>query len=145
MITSYEFPEIDPLANETRRAKREHVLGEDPVCFMCGHANIDSLTLVERSLLEAHHIVGRANDGELTAPLCRNHHAEITEGYRDAGVPLKEPPTFLHRLAAILRALGALLTALGRKLSAWAESLIRLIDRLDTDVPSWRAVEGMAT
>jgi hypothetical protein len=143
MTTQNHFPTIDPLANETRRAKREQLLGEDAACVMCGLANIDSLTLVERSLLEAHHLVGRANDGELTAPLCRNHHAEITEGYRDVGVPLNQPPTFLHRLAAILRALGRMLTAVGQKLSAWAETLIRLIDRLDAELRSWRTVEGM--
>jgi hypothetical protein len=39
----------------------------------------------------------------------------------------------------------ALLTALGRKLATWAEALIRLIGRLDTDLPSWRTVEGMTT
>ena len=145
MTTHNEFPIIDPLAAEARRAKREQLLGEDAACVMCGLANIDCLTAVQRSLLEAHHIVGRANDGELTAPLCRNHHAEVTEGYRDAGVPLNQPPTFLHRLAAILRALGTMLTALGSRLAAWAETLIRLIARLDSELPSWRAVEGMAT
>ena len=145
MKSTNEFPTIDPLANETRRAKREHLLGEQPACLLCGMENIEALTLVKRSLLEAHHVVGRANDVELTTPLCRNHHAEVTEGYRDAGVPLHRPPTFLHMLAAILRALGALLTALGQKLSAWAEMLIQLIGRLDSDLPSWRTVEGMAT
>ena len=132
------IPSIDSIAKETRIAKRERLFGDDPVCVHCGLANIASLMAVQRSILEAHHIVGRANDEDLTVPLCRNCHAEITEGYRDAGVPLNRPPTFLHQLAAILRALGAMLTALGQKCTAWAEALIRLIERLDAALPSWR-------
>jgi hypothetical protein len=140
MTPKHDFPIIDPITNVTRRGKREQILGDDPACILCGLANIDSLTLVQRSLLEAHHLVGRANDGELTAPLCRNCHAAVTEGYRDAGVPLNHPPTLLHKLAAILRGVGAMLTALGAKLSAWAESLIALIASLDAALPSWRTV-----
>jgi hypothetical protein len=136
-----DIPSIDLLAIETRRGKRELLLGENPACFRCGHTNIDSLLLVSRSFLELHHVVGRANDGELTAPLCRNCHAELTEAYRDAGVPPNRPPTFLHRLAAILRALGALFSDLGKKLSAWAETLIQFIQRLDTELPSWRGID----
>jgi hypothetical protein len=135
-------PPVDPIAAEARRAKRAERVGENAACILCGFANIAALTLVNRSLLEAHHIVGRENDDELTAPLCRNCHAEVTEGYRDAGVSLKKPPTFLHRLAAILRALGALFLALGQKLAAWAEQLLRCIERLDAHSPGWRdAVE----
>src|ERR1700738_1185071 len=112
MTSKTEIPTIDPLASETRRAKREQLLGENPACLLCGLANIDCLTIVQRSILESHHIVGRANDGELTAPLCRNCPAGVSEGSRDAGVALNRPPPFLHKLAAILRALGALLSAL---------------------------------
>ena len=132
------FPLLDPIANETRRAKRERVLGDDAACVLCGLAKMESLIAVHRNVLEAHHIVGRANDEELTVPLCRNCHAEITEGYRDAGVPLNRPPTLLHKLAAILRALGAMLIALGQKCAAWAEALINLIQRLDSALPTWR-------
>src|SRR5690242_14947177 len=138
MTPKTDLPTLDPIATEARRAKRAERVGENAACILCGHANIDALTLVARSLLEAHHIVCRENDGELTAPLCRNCHAEVTEGYRDAGVPLNRPPTFLHRLAAILRALGALFIALGQKLAAWAEQLLRCIERLDAHSPGWR-------
>lgn len=142
MNPNKEVPAIDPIAAEARRAKRAERVGENATCILCGHGNIDALTLVTRSLLESHHIVGRENDVELTAPLCRNCHAEVTEGYRDAGVSLKRPPTFLHRLAAILRALGALFLALGRKLADWAEKLLRCIELLDAKCDGWRdAVE----
>jgi hypothetical protein len=133
------LPPLDPIASETRRAKRERLLGDNPACVLCGLATLYSLIAVQRNVLEAHHIVGRANDEQLTVPLCRNCHAEITEGYRDAGVPLNRPPTLLHKLAAILRALGAMLMALGQRCAAWAEALARLIQRLDSGFPSWRA------
>lgn len=143
MKTPYDIPTIDPLANEARRGRREQLLGENPACLLCGVANIDCLTPTPRSILEAHHVVGRENDATLTVPLCRNCHAEVTEGYRDAGVSLKRPPTLLHKLAAILRALGALLTAIGGRLSAWAEALVRLIGMFDSELPSWRTVDGV--
>ena len=132
------LPQLDPIASETRLAKRERLLGEDPACVLCGLATIESLIAVQRDVLEAHHIVGRANDDALTVPLCRNCHAEITEGYRDAGMPLNRPPTLLHKLVAILRALGAMLLALGQKCAAWAEALARLIQQLDAALPRWR-------
>ena len=132
------IPLIDPIAKETRLAKRERLLGDDPACVLCGLGTIASLTAVSREVLEAHHVVGRANDEDLTVPLCRNCHAEVTEGYRDAGVALNRPPTLLHKLVAVLRALGAMLTALGQKCAAWAEALARLVARLDSSFPAWR-------
>jgi hypothetical protein len=139
------IPEIDPIAAETRRAKRERVLGEDAACVMCGLGTIESLIAVDRNVLEAHHIVGRANDGDLTVPMCRNCHAEITERYRDAGVPLNRPPTLLHRLAAMLRAFGAMLIAIGQTCAGLAEKLIRLMTRLDNELPGWRTFEEAAS
>jgi hypothetical protein len=137
-----EVPAFDPIAAEARRAKRAERVGENAACILCGYGNIAALTLVKRSLLEAHHIVGRENDGELTAPVCRNCHAELTEGYRDAGVSLNRPPTVLHQNVATLRGLGALCVALGTKLPEWAESLARCIESLDRHSPGWRdAVE----
>ncbi|GEM_PF-1447362 len=139
-----DLPPIDPLANETRRSKRELLLGENPTCLLCGIANVDALMPVPRSILEAHHVCGRANDGDLTVPLCRNCHAEVTEGYREAGVPLNRPPTLLHKLAAILRALGAFLSAVGRTCTSIAESLIALVARLDALFPIWRTWQEAA-
>ena len=132
------IPLIDPIAKETRLVKRQRVLGDDPACVLCGLTTIASLIAVSRDVLEAHHIVGHANDEALTAPLCRNCHAEVTDGYRDAGVSLNRPPTLLHKLVAILRALGAMLTAVGQKCAAWAEALAQLVQRLDVFFPTWR-------
>ena len=64
----------------------------------------------------------RANDGDFTVPLCRNCHAEVTEGYRDAAVSANRPPLRLHKLVAVLRSLGAFLIALGQKCASFAGS-----------------------
>lgn len=135
---------LDPIARETRRAKRERLHGDNPACVICGLGTLDSLLAVHRSVLEAHHIVGRANDDELTVSLCRNCHAELTEGYRDAGVPLNRPATVLHKLVAVFRALAAMFAALAQKCAAWAEALRRLIERLDSSLPEWRTFEEAA-
>ena len=131
------IPPVDPIAAETRRAKRERILGDDAACVLCGLGTLASLVSVSRNVVEAHHVVGRANDAELTVPLCRNCHAEVTEGYRDAGVPLNRPPTLLHRLVAILRALGVMLVALGQKCAAWAEELLRDMHGPGVDLSGW--------
>ena len=133
-----EFPERDPIANDVRRAKRESILGPDATCLLCGLKNVDALMSVSRSVLESHHVVGRATDNELTAVLCRLCHAEVTEGYRDAGVPLNRPATVLHALVAILRAFGAFFVKVGEKLEAWAARIIAIIARLDVSLPGWR-------
>jgi hypothetical protein len=131
------IPPLDPIATETRRAKRERILGEDAVCVLCGLGTLASLTPVSRNILEAHHIVGRANDAALTVPLCRNCHAEITDGYRDAGVHLNRPPTLLHRVVAILRALGAMLMAVGQMCAKLAEELLLDMHRPNVDLSGW--------
>jgi hypothetical protein len=138
MNKNNEFPELDPVANDIRRAKREIVLGPDAACLLCGMKNVDALIPISRSVLESHHIVGRANDNELTGVLCRNCHAEITEEYRDAGVPLNKPPTILHALVAILRAFGAFFVKIGEKFSEWAARIVSMIVRLDASLPGWR-------
>jgi hypothetical protein len=139
-MTTSEFPEIDPIATEVRRTKRNRVLGEDAVCLLCGLGNVASLLPVSRSILEAHHLVGRANDETLLGVLCRNCHAEITEGYRDAGVPLTKPATLLHFVVAVFRSIGTLLLTLGERMLTWAEQLIRFIAALDVQFPSWRTM-----
>jgi hypothetical protein len=61
---------------------------------------------VTRSFLEEHHVVGIANDSELTLALCYNCHALITEHLYQAGVTMKREPNPLKFAANIFRALG---------------------------------------
>jgi hypothetical protein len=138
MSQNHEIPNLDPIGSEMRRQRREDTFGAHASCALCGIANLDVLTPAPRSFLESHHAVGRANDNGLTLPLCRNCHAAVTEGYRNAGVSLGLPPTFLHKLVAVLRALGSFLTTVGQRLATWAEALIRLMVRFDETLPEWR-------
>jgi hypothetical protein len=137
-----ELPTVDPLVNEARRAKHEQRLGLEPgetaACFLCGLTELDALIAVQPSLLEGHHVFGRANDPRCVRPLCRNCHAIVTAAYRDAGVPMATPATVLHKIVAMVRALGALLTLAGQVIQSIAELVIALIPRFDAEIPSWR-------
>jgi hypothetical protein len=88
--------------------------------------------------LEAHHVVGKANDASLTIPLCRNCHAKLTEELQRLGASMDHPPTLLDRVVAILRSLAAFFRTLAEKLSEWAEAVVRFIAALDDKDPTWR-------
>src|SRR5260370_448753 len=118
----------DRIGREVRRLKRERKLGENPVCI-CGYSNPCSLRPVKRSLLENHHLFGKANDPEATLILCRNCHGEITEANRDAGISMRKPRnptdkviTFLGCLKVLFQTLA---NACGRMIQELTESLKR--------------------
>jgi hypothetical protein len=78
---------VHPLKTAKRTAYRLEKLGsKDPVCLFCGCSEPMLLRPVTRRFLEEHHVVGIANDPELTLALCFNCHALITEGLLQAGV-----------------------------------------------------------
>jgi len=103
-----------------RRLKR---LGPDPVCILCGHANPFALIPVRRSWLEQHHVVCRQHDRDLTVPLCRNCHAEITELLLREGADTRFEPNRVVRVALMLRALAVFFEMLAPKLRRWADLL----------------------
>jgi hypothetical protein len=129
----------NPIRTDARRARRERTLGPGAACALCGYANPDGLLRVKCSLLEAHHVCARANDPELTVVLCRNCHAEVTEGQRAAGVSFGAPPTVLHQFVAALASLAVFLLDLGQRLAAWSEALAALVPKLDLALPEWRS------
>jgi len=136
--------EPDPIKTAARRAARERRLGADASCALCGYAAPDALIAAARTLLEDHHAVGRANDGALTVPLCRNCHAELTEECRARGASMAKPRTLLDKLVAILRALGAFFRTLGEKFLEWAEQVARFLAGLDRECPEWREMPEAA-
>ena len=83
----------DPIGNDVRKLRRARRLGPGAACVICGEANRDQLKRMSRSLLERHHLAGRANDPELTVVVCLNHHARLSEAQRDSGVDLHEDPS----------------------------------------------------
>lgn len=134
------MPEHDVAQNMAREERRARRLGADAACEFCGCTTPEALTLVDRTLLEVHHVAGRAHDG-LTVPVCRNCHAVLTEGQRVAGVDFAPQATTLERLAQVLRSLGAMLCLVGESLQAWADALVTFVAGLDADFPVWRGME----
>jgi hypothetical protein len=118
----------DSIGNDVRKLRRGRRLGPGAACVVCGETDPVQLQRVKRSLLERHHLAGRANDPDLTVVVCRNHHARLSEAQRDSGVDLLEDPSRpqAQRTAALLRGLADL-----AELSA--PHLRRHADALETD------------
>lgn len=117
--------EPDPIKNDARKKARELRLGKDPICLFCGKENPEALMRISRSILENHHIFGKANDPDATVILCRNCHAVETERQAACGVNLthdKNRP-FLETLVSILKDLAL-------AFSAFASRLLKLADEL---------------
>jgi hypothetical protein len=97
----------DRIRDAVRRAARQARLGRSASCLLCGQDDLEALTRVQRpSVLELHHVVGRANDRELTVVVCLNCHRRLTEGLECAGVSMSEPRQFLERMVMTWRALA---------------------------------------
>lgn len=131
--------EHDPIKNDARRQRRANRLGPEPKCAFCGVKDPEALTVVRRTMLEAHHAVLKANDEELTITVCLNCHRCLQEGLKDGGVEGRTPETFLHRLYNILANLATFFVALGEKLWEWARRLLTFIKQLDNYCPDWRS------
>lgn len=127
-----------PMATAARQAQRERRFGTDAACVRCGIATPETLVPLKRRFLEDHHACGRANDGTLTVPVCRNCHAILTERQQAAGVTFEMPATILHQVAAALASLFAFLFDLCERGIAWAHALSNLASDLDTAYPAWR-------
>ena len=132
--------EHSPIQNDARRARRQRKLGTDAACLRCGTTTPEVLLRANRSLLDDHHVVGRAHDVALTVPLCRNCHAILTEGQLAHGVDLRhgQERTAPEMVAAILDALAAFFYALAEAASRWAGQLRDHIEALDAHCPQWR-------
>ncbi|MCH7584952.1 MAG: hypothetical protein IH941_07310 [Acidobacteria bacterium] len=133
------MPEDDAFANDLRRHRRNIRLGADASCFICGYRKPEGLVTGPSELLEGDHTLGKANDSDLTARLCRNCHAERTEGQRDAGVDLRHNDRhLLERLEAGLRSSADFHHRLAESEWKRAKDLADLISRLDKAGISWR-------
>jgi hypothetical protein len=88
--------------------------------------------------LEEHHVVGRNNDPELTAPLCPMHHNEQHEQLRESGASMRPANNPLDWIISKLRALGTFLYSLAQACFRWVDVLIGFRDDLDNHCPAWR-------
>ncbi|MDQ3692161.1 MAG: HNH endonuclease [Chloroflexota bacterium] len=130
----------DPIRTDVRRTHRARRFGPDAACVCCGLTTPETLIAADRSILEAHHVCGRANDGGLTVPVCRNCHAILTEGQRAGGATFTAPPTVLHQVAAALASFFAFLADMAERGMAWAGALLSLSAELDDAYPAWRSL-----
>ena len=115
----------DPIASAVRQAKRARRIGIDAACVLCGYCTPESLLRVDRTLLERHHVAGRANDADLTVVVCRNCHGELTETLRDAGVSMEAPPNTVTATIQLLRGLAVLCDDLAHSCRRHADELKR--------------------
>ncbi len=137
----------DPIRTAIRRTRQHaRLAGGTPACLLCGYANPVALisvtphwlkahgVVVQRSLLDKDHIVGKKHDPELTAPLCRNCHAEKTDGLLQAGVSMRPELDPLARIALKMEAEAVfheMLAAAKRRDAVLIRRLINPEDRND--------------
>jgi len=130
----------DPIGRDVRKLRRARRLGDGAACVLCGTRNPVALVRAERSLLEAHHLGGKANDDSLVVVVCKNCHAELTEAQHESGIELRRDRerVSLARLEAVLRGLADFFALLVVGLRGWADELARGLSRLDREHPGWR-------
>jgi hypothetical protein len=100
-----------PLLTARRLLRR----AEQNLCLQCGRA----------ITTEDHHVSGRNNDPELTAPLCQACHAQATELLRSADVDMRKSSSSVERVRRSLRATALFLGALADAMWRWADLLDR--------------------
>jgi hypothetical protein len=116
--------------SRARRARKQRRLGPDARCAMCNERNPDSLTTIDRTILEAHHIAGIEHDVKATVILCLNHHAQVTAKQVDAGMSFSKAESLLEKAVAILKSLAALLYVVADMLIWLAAQLGALLQAL---------------
>ena len=90
-----------------------------PECVVCGISDPVVIVRPERTMIENHHIGGKAASG-ITVPLCRNHHAQQTEKLLAQGVPMRydHDQEAFESVGAVLIGIGSLLESLAPVLIA---------------------------
>lgn len=110
--------ERDPAKNDRRRSRRERRLGSDAACILCGYSRRVALVSVDRAFLEEHHLLGWVKDDALTACLCRNCHAEVTEDQLTDGFDFRSAERSAEDEAKdLLLASGRFLSRLGPRMT----------------------------
>jgi hypothetical protein len=113
----------DPIGRAVRDAARQRRLGADAACMYCGVREIEALVRTGSRLIQADHLVNRANDAHLTGPACRNCHAIVTARRLDAGVSERPPASGRAAQYERLKALAVLHRTLADAFDRWAEDL----------------------
>jgi hypothetical protein len=130
----------DPIAADRRRARKRNKLPPDPACVFCGITVPEVLIPAPRSLINADHVSGDANDPDLVAPLCKNCHAIRTAHQHDAGADLAhgDDRSVLARQAAAAQSQAAFFRDLADARERDASRLLALEGAFDREPPGWR-------
>ena len=125
----------DPIGRDLTRTRAERRLPDGARCALCGERDGEVLAerrakSVSRSVLEAHHVAGQANDPDLTVTLCLNCHQRFSARMPTRGMDLLLDPdrSVPERLVAVLRGLALLFEQLAASLTDWARQLAQTID-----------------
>jgi hypothetical protein len=132
----------DPIGADVRRERAARRISAGSVCVACGEAD-PAVLKGGRSLIEAHHIAGSANDRATAADVCLNCHRRLTNAQRDVGVSLAEDPsrTLLERVVGWVRGLAVFCQHLADRLLDVSHQLERLLAGLDANYPGWRTLQ----
>jgi hypothetical protein len=128
----------DIVGDTVRAARRERRFGKNPVCILCGRENPEALTEVNRTLLEKHHIAGRATDESLIVIVCLCCHRVLTEGQLLEALDFQGGTNLLESLVNVLRGLATFFTQLAEHCRSRADRLVELILRFDREYPGLR-------
>lgn len=132
--------ERDPIGNDSRRRRQAAKLRPDPACLFCLERDPDCLRSVKKTLLDGHHVAGKANDAETVVTLCRNCHAKVTAGMLRAGMQLwrDDGRSTPEKAAQFLFGLGLLFGMLMAACESWGTRLQAHVAQLDEKLPEWR-------
>jgi hypothetical protein len=121
-----------PLGLDLLRNRATQRLPADAACVLCGERDREVLakraaSSVPASVLEVHHVGGRANDPDMTVVLCLNCHRRMSARMPLYGVDLGPDPnrSSAERLVGVLRGLAVFFEQLARALMVWAQELSR--------------------
>lgn len=130
-----------PARNVARRARRANVFGPEAVCQWCGYANPVALVAVKKTLLEEHHVFGAAFDDGTRIALCRNCHAELTEGTQATGATMRPQRSLFEILIQVNHALEVFHRSASLAHGRWARGLETRVNALDEGFSDWRSIE----
>ena len=127
--------------NAARRARTPRKFSPNAVCQWCGYSNPVALLMVEKTLLEEHHVFGAANDDGTRIPLCRNCHAEMTVGIQETGATMRHQRSIFETLVEVNKALEVFHKSAAIAHGKFASDLERKVVALDERLPEWREIE----
>jgi len=130
----------DPIGNAMRRTRRAVLLGPDAYCLICGERNPDALCLVNRTMLDEHHIAGIENVRTLKVPVCANCHRKLHAALLNEGLDFEKPcqRIVLEVVYYLMMGMSVLFAEFAKTLQLLAKALRAFTASLDARFEGWR-------